>query len=83
MQITLHHSEDPEQLRHCSRQERNPVHLEERQNPVVEHIGAGQGIVAAVESGTGDLEASAEEGWLADASDAVEGADAEHVLMAQ
>jgi hypothetical protein len=61
MQVTPH-PEDLEQPRQYNRHEQNPAHVKERQGLIIEQIGGGWDILAAIEPGTGNFGADIDEG---------------------
>jgi len=62
--------------------QRHVVFLEERNDPVIEHVGGGDRGLAIVELGKGDLAVGVDERLLVDPADALQRADIECVLGA-
>ena len=61
-------------------EQRHAVLLEERQHPVIEHVGCRDRVLAVVELGKGELAVGVDEGLLVDAPDALQVADVVGVL---
>ena len=68
------------------RQDTDHTHLlfsEERQNPIIEQIGCGNGRLGGVELGRCPLGVSIDKGLLVNPPHALDGADVERVLAAE
>ena len=59
------------------------MRLKEGQDPIVEHVGGDQSVLAVVELGAGELRVGIDEGLLIDAAHPFEGSNIERILGSQ